>query len=104
MGDIELIDLSNFFETSEEEGEIDEFKDTEQRMEKFKETLFSIPIDDDGNYNSFINAILFALRFNEEQKTDCYNLEALKGSIDNNLFIQLNQEKFNITLDYQLMS
>ena len=54
--------------------------------------------------NSFINAILFALRFNEEQKTDCCNLEALKGSIDNNLFIQLNQEKFNITLDYQLMS
>ena len=104
MGDIEQIDLSNFFETSEEEGEIDEFKDTEQRMEKFKETLSSIPIDDDGNYNSFINAILFALRFNEEQKTDCYNLEALKGSIDNNLFIQLNQEKFNITLDYQLMS
>ena len=104
MGDIEQIDLSNFFEKSEEEGEIDEFKDTEQRMEKFKETLFSIPIDDDGNYNSFINAILFALRFNEEQKTDCCNLEALKGSIDNNLFIQLNQEKFNITLDYQLMS
>ena len=51
-----------------------------------------------------IDAILFVVRFNEEQKTDCCNLEALKDSIDNNLFIQLNQEKFNITLDYQLMS
>ena len=39
MGDIEQIDLFNFFEKSEEEGEIDEFKDTEQRMEKFKEKL-----------------------------------------------------------------
>ena len=84
-----------------QEGEIDEFKDTEKRIEKFKETLFPIPIDDDENYNSFINTVLFALRFNEERKTDCCNLEVLKDSINDNLFIQLNQEKFNITLDYQ---
>ena len=51
-----------------------------------------------------IDAILFVVRFNEEQKTDCCNLEALKDSIDNNLFIQLNQEKFNITLDYQKLN
>ena len=95
MGDIEKIDLSNFCEISEEEGEIDEFKDTEKRIEKFKETRFPIRIDDDENYNSFFNAILFALKFNEEQKTDCCNLDALKDSkdsIDNNFFIQLNQE------------
>ena len=30
MGDIEKIDLSNFCETSEEEGEINEFKDAEK--------------------------------------------------------------------------
>ena len=48
-----------------------------------------------------IDAILFVVRFNEERKTDCCNLEVLK---DNNLFIQLNQEKFNITLDYQKLN
>ena len=29
------------------------------------------------------------------------SLAELKESVDNNLFIQLNQEKFNIILDYQ---
>ena len=35
--DIKKIDVSNFRETSEEELETDEFEDTENRMEKFKE-------------------------------------------------------------------
>ena len=104
MGNFEKIDLSNFCETSEEEGKIDEFKDTEKRIEKFNEILFPIPIDDDKNYNSFVNATLFTLRLNQEQKTDCCNLEALKDSKDNNLFIQLNQEKSTINLDYQKLN
>ena len=69
--DIEKIDISNFCETSEEEVEIDEFKDTEKRIEKFKETLFPVSTnngDDENNYNSFANAIFFAIRFNVEQK------------------------------------
>ena len=41
MCDIEKIDLSNFCETSEEKGEIDEFKDTEKRIEKFKVIFFN---------------------------------------------------------------
>ena len=36
MCDIEKNYLSNFCETSEEKGEIDEFKDTEKKLEKFK--------------------------------------------------------------------
>ena len=78
---IQKIDVSNFCETSEEEIEIDEFKDTEKRIEKFKE--------------------FFAIRFNVKQKTDLISLAELKELVDNNLFIQLNQEKFNIILDYQ---
>ena len=35
------IDLSNLCETSEEEGEIDEFKESEKRVDKFTETFFS---------------------------------------------------------------
>ena len=43
----------------------------------------------------------FAIRFNVEQKTELCSLAELKELVDNNLFIQLNQEKFNIILDYQ---
>ena len=100
--DIQKVDVSNFCETSEEEIEIDEFKDTEKRIEKFKETLFPVSMDnddDENNYNSLVNTIFFAIRFNVEQKTDLRSLAELKKSVDNNLFIQLNQEKFNIILD-----
>ena len=65
--DIQEIDVSNFCETSEEEIEIDEFKDTEKRIEKFKETLFPVWADnddDENNYNSFVNTIFFTIRFN----------------------------------------
>ena len=55
--------------------------------------------DDENNYNSLVNTIFFAIRFNVEQKTDLRSLAELKESVDNNLFIQLNQEKFNIILD-----
>ena len=46
-----------------------------------------------NNYNSFVNAIFFAIRFNVEQKNDFCTLAELKELVDNNLFIQLNQEK-----------
>ena len=39
--DMSDIDLSNLCETSEEEGEIDEFKESEKRVDKFTETFFS---------------------------------------------------------------
>ena len=73
--DIQKIDVSNFCETSEEEIEIeiDEFKDTEKRIEKFKENLFPVSTvndDDENNHNSFVNTIFFAITFNVEQKTD----------------------------------
>ena len=66
---LKKIDVSNLCETAEEELEIDEFKDTEKRIEKFKETLFPVSTsnDDENNYNSFVNAIFFAIRFNVEQ-------------------------------------
>ena len=102
--DTQRIDVSNFCETSEEEIEIDEFKDTEKTIEKFKEFLFPVSTDnddDENNYNSFVNTRFFAIRFNVKQKTDLCSSAELKESVDNNLFIQLNQEKFNIILDYQ---
>ena len=42
---------------SEEKDEIDAFKDTEKRTDKFKETLFPVPGSENDNCNSFVNAI-----------------------------------------------
>ena len=101
MGDIEKLELFSLCETSEEEGETDEFKDSEKRIDKCKETLFPVPGSENGNWNSFISAIFYAVTFNNEQKTEFCSSEKLKELIDSNLFIQLNQEKFNISLDHQ---
>ena len=86
--DIDKIDLSNFCETSEEETEIDDFKDTEKRIENLKSMLFPISTNDDDNenYNSLVNAIFFAIRFNIEQKTDLCSINELKEVIDKNFF------------------
>ena len=43
----------------------------------------------------------FAMRFNVQQKNDLCSSAELKEPVDNSLFIQLNQEKFNIIIDYQ---
>ena len=101
MGDIEELELPNLCETSEEEDEINDFKDTEKRIDKFKETLFPVPGSENDNCNSFVDAIFYAVRFNNEQKTEFCSSETLKELMDSNLFIHLNQEKFNISLDYQ---
>ena len=57
--------------------------------------------DDENSYNSFVNPIFFPTRFNVEQNTDLCSSAELKELVDNNLFTQLNQEKFNMILDYQ---
>ena len=58
--DIQKIDASTFCETSDEKIEIDRLRDTEKRIEKFKEILFPVSTDnddDENNYDSFVNAI-----------------------------------------------
>ena len=101
--DIENLECSNFCETSEEEGEIDELKDVEKRVEKFKETLLPLPSDNEyENVNSFVNAIIFATRFDLEEKTNTCSLSDLRQElpIEDNLFFQLNKEKVSLKLDY----
>ena len=65
--------------------------------------LFPISTNDDDNenYNSLVNAIFFAIRFNIEQNTDLFSINELKEVTGNNLFNQLNQKKINLALDYQ---
>ena len=56
-------------------------KTLKKKKEKFKETLFPVSTehddgddDDENNYNSFVNAIFFAITFNVEQKTGLCSL------------------------------
>ena len=78
MGDIEKLELSNLYETSEEEGEINDFWDSKKIIDKFKETLFPVPGSKNDNCNSFVNAIFYAVRFNNKQKTEICSSGTLK--------------------------
>ena len=49
-----------------------------------------MPGSENDNYNSFFNAIFYAVRFNKEQTTEFCSSEKLKESIESKLFIQLN--------------
>ena len=47
-------DFSNFCESSQDEGEIDEFNDSEKRLEKFKDTLFPTSNDEINTFHIII--------------------------------------------------
>ena len=100
--DMEDIDLSNLCKTSEEEGEIDEFKESEKIVHKFTETLFPVSKNNQKN-NSLTNATLFNIRYTLENKADICCPNDLQLSINNNfLFDKLYEyDKFELTLDYQ---
>ena len=51
--DMQNLECSNFGETSEEEGEVDEFKHVEKRVDKFEETILPLPSENE-NVNSYI--------------------------------------------------
>ena len=84
-----LDDISNLCETSEEENEIDDFKNSEQRIDKFKKTLFPKSKENDEP-NSFISVILHAIRFQKEQKTNICSKGNSKEIIDENLINELD--------------
>ena len=97
-----LNDVSNFGESSEEEGEIDEFKDVEKRIEKFEETLHpSAAGDEEGAISSFLYAILFTLRFDVSEKLDICSDKELQERIGNDLFLKLfvNRDRFRLEFD-----
>ena len=99
---IDDIDLSNLCETSEEENEVDQFKENEKRVEKFTETLF--PISKTGQIsNSLISAILFNIRYILEKNTDVCNVDDFQLSINNNFLFdkQYENQKLELLLDYQ---
>ena len=96
----EMNEISNFCETSEDENEVDDFKEVEKRIEKFEETLYPSR-DEKSENNSFVYAILFALRFNVSDKIDVCDEEEIQETIENQLFLKLfeNRDRFKLDLD-----
>ena len=97
-----LNEVSNFCESSEEEGEIDKFKGVEKRVKKFEQTLHqSAAGGEEGAINSFVYAILFALRFDVSEKLDVCSDRELQETIGNNLFLKLfvNRDRFRLELE-----
>ena len=100
MREIENFDeVSNFCKSSEEEGQVDEFKDVEKTIEKFEETLH--PNREEKTINSFVYTILFALRFDVSEKLDVCTENELQETIGSGLFLKLfdNKDRFTLELD-----
>ena len=95
-------EVSNFCESCEEEGEVDEFKDVEKRNKKFEETLHPVTAEgSEEGTNSFVYAVLFALRFDVSEKFKVCTENELQETIGSSLFLKLfeNKDKFKLELD-----
>ena len=69
LKDIEKLDeISNLCESSEEELEIDDFKNFEAKIKTFTENLLPKPNKyKEHVHNSFMRAILYAIRYEKKQ-------------------------------------
>ena len=91
LEDIENFDeISNLCEGSEDESEIDNFKNFEVDIEKFKETLFPrVDVEDQKVHNQFSCTILYALRFDKTGFKDKCDKQELKKVLIKVLFKNL---------------
>ena len=95
-------EVSNFCESSEEEGEADVFKDVGKRIKKSEETLHpTVDADNEDGQNSFVCATLYALGFDISEKVDVCTEKELQETIGADLFLKLleNRDKFKLELD-----
>ena len=102
LEDIENFDeKSNLCKGSEDESEIDNFKNFEVDIEKCKETLFRrIDVEDQKVRNQFSRAILHALRFDKTGFKDKCDKQEFEKSIDQSI-IQKLIDKFEFIIDLQ---
>ena len=104
LEDIETFDeISNLCEGSEEEPEIDDFKNFEVDIKKFNESLFPrVDVEHEKVHNQLSSVILYALRFDKTGLKDMCNKDEFENFIDKSLAEELNQpEKFEFIIDLQ---
>ena len=89
-------EISNLCESSEDELEIDNFKNSEQSIKKFHENLFpKTNYDQEKEHTQFVRVILYAIRFDKINKKEICEKTEFENNIDKNLIEQLDQaEKF----------
>ena len=88
-------EISNLCESSEEEPEIDDFDNLAEKVKKFSESLLpKSNLNDRIEHNSSIRAILYAIRYEKENKTDICNKNEFKNVIDKKLIDQLNMNLY----------
>ena len=64
-------EISNLSESSENEAEIDEFENAAEKVKCFGETLMpKTKPEEETEHNNFIKVILYAIRFDKQNKTD----------------------------------
>ena len=89
-------------ESSEEELEIDDFKNLEDKIKKFTENhLPKSNENEDDQHNSFIRAILYAIRYQKEIKPAICNKDDFKYLINEELMEELHEKKYELILDLQ---
>ena len=100
LEDIDRLDeISNLCDGSEDEAEINDFKNFEIDIQKFKDTSFPrIDAENEKIENQFCKAILYALPFDKNGLTDVCNNEDFEKIIDKNLIQEINQPKKIILL------
>ena len=95
-------EISNLCESSEDEAEIDEFENAAEKVKCFGETLMpKTKPEEETEHNNFVKVILYAIRFDKQNKTDICDKNDFKKVIDENLIDQLDEEKYEFILDLQ---
>ena len=104
VDDVEKFDeISNLCESSEQEFEIDNFKNFEEKIKNFHENLFPETNNDhEKEHNEVIRTILYAIRFYKTNKKEICEKKEIENAIDENLIKKLDcPEKFQFVIDLQ---
>ena len=92
-------EISSLCESSEDEAEIDDFVTSAEKVKKIRESLLpKFNSDEKTVHNNFIRVILYALRYEKENKTDLCDKNEFKKVIDENLIEQLDEKNINLYL------
>ena len=95
-------EISNLFQSSEDEAEIDNFEKVSEKIKAFNESLLpNIELQNGTEQNNFTRVILHALRFDKANKKDICDKNEIKTVIDEKQIDQLDAEKYDSVLDLQ---
>ena len=103
MKDIKNLDeISNLCESSEEELEIDDFKNSDEKIKNFIENLLpKVNEQEEWGHNTFMRAILYAIRYEKNNKTNICNKNEFEEVIEKKLIVELDKNKFKLEIDLQ---